>query len=520
MHRAEFTGVSAAVPVVSAAVPGANADVHNAVHSAVHSAVDGAINAIVAAVVAVVVVVLLTTGCAPPPSVRQALIHEALTRDNRDLALRDPREVRARFARMATDPFSFFRGSIGLWARDITTPGGPGAVPSAFADDVAGAILLVGDPHPENLGTVATDGGLVFGFNDFDVARFGPAILDLRRLALGTAVAGQQITGDDALTNALTNALTIALVTGVVDGYADGMAGPLVEIVDPAHAETVDDASIDDPGQIIRDLFERARSRGADRREFDDVTIIESGQRHLVLAEAVPDDLEAEVLLPVTPFEDAAINGALRDAGFAPRQLARAVGRGVGSRPLLRWLVLLDDGGLLQLKEARDTFALPGLVAEHERFFGSNAERVVFARRTMLGHDGADAALRTVGLAPLGAFTTSETAYAQTVRVARLQEGFADGSLVDADLVAFARVAGRALAFAHRRGVSVDGDPIADRLPLALDVVSPANRAALVDETIAAVGAGLDNAVGDHVLLQDLIDIRGPLLGLDTVATP
>jgi uncharacterized protein (DUF2252 family) len=456
----------------------------------------GILSAIAAVVAAVVVAAV--TGCAPPPSLRQDLIHDALTRDNRDLALRDPREVRARFARMATDPFSFFRGSVGLWARDVTTPGGPGALPSAFVDDVAGAVLLVGDPHPENLGTVVTDGGLVFGFNDFDVARFGPAILDLRRLALGMAVAGPQITGVD---------LRDALVTAVVDGYAAGMASAVVDIVD-------------DPGQILRDLFDRARSRGADGRQFDDVTILEQGQRHLLLAEAVPDDLEAEVLLPVTPFDDDAINGALREAGFAPREVARAVGRGVGSRPLLRWLVLLDDGGLLQLKEARDTFALPGLVAEHERFFGSNAERVVFARRTMLGHDGADAALRTVGLAPLGAFTTSETAYAQTVRVGRLQEGFADGSLVDADLVAFARVAGRALAFAHRRGVSVDGDAIADALPTALDLASPANRGALVDETIAVVAAGLDNALGDHVLLQELLDTHGPLLGLDTVATP
>lgn len=470
MHRAEICGVSAAV-----------------------------LSAIAAVVAAVVVA---ASGCAPPPSLRQDLIHDALTRDNRDLALRDPREVRARFARMATDPFSFFRGSVGLWARDITTPGGPGALPSGFVDDVAGAILLVGDPHPENLGTVVTNDGLMFGFNDFDVARFGPAILDLRRLALGMAVAGQQITGGDVPGD--------VLVTAVVDGYADGMASALVDIVD----------IVDDPGQILRDLFDRARSRGADGRQFDDVTILDQGQRHLLLAEAVPDDLEAEVLLPVTPFDDDAIRGALREAGFAPRQVARAVGRGVGSRPLLRWLVLLEDGGLLQLKEARDTFALPGLVAEHERFFGNNAERVVFARRTMLGHDGADAALRTVGLAPLGAFTTSETAFAQTVRVARLQEGFADGSLVDVDLVAFARVAGRALAFAHRRGVSVDGDAIADALPTALDLGSPANRGALVDETLAAVDAGLDNALGDHVLLQELLDTHGPLLGLDTVATP
>jgi hypothetical protein len=41
-----------------------------------------------------------------------------------------------------------------------------------------------------------------------------------------------------------------------------------------------------------------------------------------------------------------------------------------------------------------------------------------------------------------------------------------------------------------------------------------------VDETLAAVGAGLDDALGDHVLLQELLDTHGSLLGLDTVAVP
>ena len=453
------------------------------------------------------VVVVMTTACAPS-SVRREIIHEVLTRDNRDLALRDPREVAARFERMATDPLSFFRGSVTLWAQDTTTPGGPEAIASAFVDDVAGGALLIGDPHPENLGTAVTSDGLQFGFNDFDVARFGPVVLDVRRLALGFAVAGQLITASQDA--------TADLVGGVVDGYSDAMSTPLQDILDPTAVPTALD-----PGTIVVDLFDRARSRGADHREFDDVTTVDGdGQRHLVVTDVAPDDLQAEVLLPLSPSEQVAVDDAVRRAGFSPREMARIVGRGVGSRPLLRWLLLLDDDRLIQLKEARDTFVVPGLVAEHERFFRTNAERVVFARRTMLGHDGADEALRTVDLEPLGAVATSETGFGQTMRVARLMEGYAGGSVDHDDLVAFARVAGRALAVAHRRGVSVDGDVVSDRLPHALALSSSARRAALRDETLAVVAAGVDDALGDHLLLHDLIETWGPLLGLDTVATP
>jgi hypothetical protein len=68
--------------------------------------------------------------------------------------------------------------------------------------------------------------------------------------------------------------------------------------------------------------------------------------------------------------------------------------------------------------------------------------------------------------------------------------------------------------------VSVDGDVVSDRLPRALDLVSSARQAALRDETLEVVAASVDDALGDHLILHDLIDSWGPLLGLDTVAAP
>lgn len=437
--------------------------------------------------------VFALAGCAPGAEDRATVVHEALARDNRDLALRAPREVEARLARMAQDPFSFFRGSVGLWARDVGTPGAPGALPSDFIDGVAAGVLLIGDPHPENLGTHRLDDALLLTWNDFDVARFGPAVFDLRRLALGFAVGRLD---DD----------TEALVDAVVDGYVDGLRAPRPPPVD-ADDVLGDD---DDDGRIARDLFRRARRRGAERTELE---LLDADGR-LAVADAPPVDLEAELLLPVAPADAEPLRRALVDAGLPVKEFARAIGRGVGSRPLLRFVAVLDDGRVVQVKEARDPFALRGYAAEHERFFGDNGQRVVFARRALIGHDGADAALRALSLSPGAAFTTTESGFVQTARLARIDEDLGSGDLVAEDVIAFARLAGRLLATAHRAGVTVDGHVVGDRLRDVLGLDDDARTDALRGETRAATLDALAVARDDHERLAQLLDVHGPLLGL------
>jgi hypothetical protein len=438
------------------------------------------------------IVVLALAGCAPGVSDRAAAIHEALARDNRDLALRDAREVEARLARMAQDPFSFFRGSVGLWARDVTTPGAPGALPSGFIDGIAAGVLLVGDPHPENLGTHRLADGLLLTWNDFDVARFGPAVFDLRRLALGFAVGRPE--GD-----------TEALIDAVVEGYVDGLRAPR-----PApHDADEGFGDDDDHGRIARDLFQRARRRGAERSELEALT----ADGRLALAEAAPPDLETEVLLPVGPGDAERLRRALIQVGLPVNDIARAIGRGVGSRPLLRFVAALDDGRLVQIKEARDPFILRGYAAEHERFFGDNGDRVVSARRALIGHDGADVALRALDLSPAAAFTTTESGFVQTARLARLDEGLERGDILADDIVDFAHLAGRLLATAHRDGLTVDGAIVGDTLRVALGLDDDARVGALRDETRAATFDALAVARDDHERLAHLLEVHGPLLG-------
>ena len=75
------------------------------------------------------------------------------------------------------------------------TPGGERPT-TAFGDPASSRVLLVGDPHPENIGTFrAADGTILVEWNDFDAAGYGPYEADVRRLATAMVVAA----GDDTL---------------------------------------------------------------------------------------------------------------------------------------------------------------------------------------------------------------------------------------------------------------------------------------------------------------------------------
>ena len=72
--------------------------------------------------------------------------------------------VPLRFARMLTDPFSFYRGSAAVMAADLA------ASPSSGIE-----IMCCGDAHVSNFGMYAAPHrSLVFDLNDFDEAAVAP----------------------------------------------------------------------------------------------------------------------------------------------------------------------------------------------------------------------------------------------------------------------------------------------------------------------------------------------------------
>ena len=97
----------------------------------------------------------------------------------------DPRALRRKFRKMATDPFTFYRGSACLFYADVA------AMEDRWADERTRQVWIQGDLHAENFGTYMDSAGiLVFDVNDFDEAYLGHFTWDLRRMAASLAVLG------------------------------------------------------------------------------------------------------------------------------------------------------------------------------------------------------------------------------------------------------------------------------------------------------------------------------------------
>ncbi len=96
----------------------------------------------------------------------------------------DAVSLRFKVERLLASPFSFFRGTFHLFARDLER----GPLSRQLAARPAG--WIVGDLHTENFGTFrAVTGDLVYDINDFDETTQGPYSYDLARLTTSLVLA-------------------------------------------------------------------------------------------------------------------------------------------------------------------------------------------------------------------------------------------------------------------------------------------------------------------------------------------
>lgn len=125
--------------------------------------------------------VTAASGCArgqaaAPEIDRADWLRQRILENERPALARDAELVAGKLARMARTKFSFFRGTA--W---LVPP-----APSRFATPAASQVAVLGDPHPENVGSfTGARGDRRLEFNDFDLAGHGSFLDDLRRLALG-----------------------------------------------------------------------------------------------------------------------------------------------------------------------------------------------------------------------------------------------------------------------------------------------------------------------------------------------
>ncbi|MDP2339972.1 MAG: DUF2252 family protein [Deltaproteobacteria bacterium] len=261
----------------------------------------------------------------------------------------DPAAAATKAAKLAVSPFSFFRGTVEIFA-------------AQHGRASQGAqVLLNGDVHPMNFGFL-DDGGAVLGLNDFDEACRGAFSYDVKRGAAGFALLCQEQKLDpkDAVD------VVEAFADAYVDAIKEAAAGKKVPAV-------IDD---NDAHGAVKDGLERASRRS----------------RAELLADATDGHgkLKPGTGLTARPGLISDVQRALvhtapagKDAAFlVVKDVAEKTGAGIGSLGARRLLVLVEgssknghDDIVLELKQATP----PALLSSSPTSTRSQALRVARA---------------------------------------------------------------------------------------------------------------------------------------------
>jgi uncharacterized protein (DUF2252 family) len=471
---------------------------------------------------------------------RAQWLRHTLVLDNQAFLERDPEQTGGKLAKMGEGPYAWFRGTAAQYARDVMEPGGLGYLPSAYESADTRDVALVGDPHPENIGSFARapDFEIIIEFNDFDAATFGPYGFDLRRLALGFWIAGEQLlrtTTVDGAALALGEEHRTAAARAVARGYAAEIATLAVAIRQGSAME----ADNEPRGAILEELAETARDDGRTEERLADYTRVEDGQRVMFYGDIdAPRVLEyggfaqsvyEDTVGPVDVSEqqrlaDLVSRYSPMSFGHTPRDAAalrlkgtsRRLGAGVSSYPVLRYYALLEgpsvaveDDVLLELKQVLDAVPMPGLPRWPAQPFYTNAERVAVMQQRLQGTADADPWLGWVGAGADGYRFRWRTGYQHGLQISMLAEGFVEGEFTADDFVELAELAGRLLARSHGRAPKLDGRSGA---PAIADAIAGDDEG-LVEEVVGFVERYAPQVLADYDVFVELLETHGPRLG-------
>lgn len=436
----------------------------------------------------------LTACTATPGEGRRGWLVDRLVEDNRVWSGRDPALLATKYARMAADPYDFMRGSFTVHIADLSRAG-TGRIPTELLGDAReSSVLLVGDPHPENVGCFASEDTRILDFNDLDGTSHGPWLLDLRRAALGLRTLADHPRCDAAC--------AARAVEALASGYLAGAADE--ELTSP-------------PGRAVDDLFSESIEEGSERKRYHELTIESSGGTVFLRDDGL-DELGKGHLDPT--LEEArqiqVLFGALH-ARIGPIRLLDAIrrmGRGVASLPARRYLLLYDRGDegpdddrMVEVREIVDTVALPGLVQPVEGLLDDVVARVEQGVRYLWSRPDLDPV--HLGLSDGG--TSFRTATFDSIQQGfdheRIHRKMDEGEMSGLDLLRLGERIGHRLGQAHRGAPAADG-----QLPTWLDP-SPV----LIDELVTMSEEDHRTLLDDHAHFRDALDLHGPLLGADDV---
>jgi hypothetical protein len=398
-------------------------------------------------------------GSAPVDPARRQILENELRARHADLLARDPQAVSDLLARLARSSFAVYRARIAL----------PPEEPSAFVTPATSGIALVGDPHPENVGTYQTARGeRVVDFNDFDEAGHGPYVRDLRRLALGL-----WLTADlaDLGRRQRTRAVEEMCEGYLVELQALGRGAPAVAL----RAES---AFGGDLAAILADADDTPGGTGTAPLSDADRALVGDAMR------AYPATLLGPAAFPAEVF---AIKDVARaSAGIASLQLLRFRVRVEGPGPSA------DDDRLLELKESPP----------------DAAERLVRLQRELQEFADLDPLLGWAATQGRAFRVRSAGPEQRRLSVERISKRVRSPSWGKKDLRDLAYQCGRLLARGHARARTSQGVPGLAALRAAVG-----DGRGLTRETVDVTARAADAVEADRDHLRALLRERGPLLG-------
>jgi uncharacterized protein (DUF2252 family) len=239
--------------------------------------------------------------------------------------------VQRKFALMAQDPFSFFRGSCHLFYEDLVAT-------NSAAIHASPAVWICGDLHWQNFGSFKGDDRLVyFDINDFDEGAIAPANWEIARFVTSLFVA-TAITGFDPPD-------TQALAQQFLDVYTTELSNGKSRTI---HRETAKGVV----GDLLADLQNRDRAKFlADRT---------TRKRQLKIIQGKTEAIDTSVK---TTIADALAHWASTQPDpefYTVHDIVHRIA-GNGSLGLARYLILVEGNGapdrhyLLDLKAARSS---------------------------------------------------------------------------------------------------------------------------------------------------------------------
>ncbi|MBW7475149.1 DUF2252 domain-containing protein [Paenibacillus oenotherae] len=326
----------------------------------------------------------------------------------------DRKKRTEKYRKMASGPFSFFRGSAYLFYFDVTREWFP------YHSQPDRPTWIQGDLHFENFGAFRSETGeLVYDVNDFDEGYLGSYLYDLLRMSVSIALVCRiKELPPEAQANVITTYLQA--YSKQMRRFAKGKDDPATFSMNEERAEG-----------HIRKLLKKLRKR-KDQHFLEKVTaMMQEGRQFAASEEIVPaTEEERAALLQAWPqYLQAMRERGAEERHFRIKDIAVKHGSGTASIGLDRFYVLIEGGDgeqglddiVLEVKEVR--VPVPAYFMPYDesfwRSFGHQGNRVITTQQAM--HHEADPYLGYLSLGEREFYVRERSPYKKRLKLESLE---------------------------------------------------------------------------------------------------